>query len=242
MEIRGRYHSRRSGPLEEVLVKFKHGAVTTVEQWSADNKFQLNPDKCKELIIDFKRSKRQFDAVIVNSKELELVDHAKGVTISNTLQWNCHVSDVIQKANKRIYFLIMLKCENVPAHVITCFYNTIIRPVLEYCTPLYHHAVPAYLSDDLERVQKRALSVISPGLSYHDSLALHNISSLRDRRIEQCNKLFESVVSDSDRKLHHLLPPKNTNKHNTRNQRQFALPKMCTKRFSNTFIPSKSNR
>ena len=32
---------------------------------------------------------------------------------------------------------------------------------------------------------------------------------LKDRRIEQCNKLFELVVSDSAHKLHHLLPPKN---------------------------------
>ena len=28
--------------------------VTAVEQWSITNKLQLNPDKCKELLIDFK--------------------------------------------------------------------------------------------------------------------------------------------------------------------------------------------
>ena len=100
----------------------------------------------KELVIDFKKVKHHFDAVTVNSQELERVDSVKlqGVTITNTLQWNCHVLDVIQNANKRIYFLILLKRANVPAHDIICFYLTCIRPVLEYCAPLYHHALPDY--------------------------------------------------------------------------------------------------
>ena len=59
-------------------------AVTAVEQWSITNKPQLNPDKCKELLIDFKRTQHQFDAITVNSKELERVSSVKvlGVTIA----------------------------------------------------------------------------------------------------------------------------------------------------------------
>ena len=108
------------------------------------------------------------------------VDSVKllGVTINNTLQWNCQVLDVIQKVNKRIYFLILLKRANVPAPDIICFYLICIRPALEYCAPLYHHALPDYLTKDSERIQKRALSIISPGLSYDDSLSMFNMASL----------------------------------------------------------------
>ena len=72
-------------------------AVNTVEQWSTINKLQLNADKCKELVIDFKKVKHHFDAVTVNSQELQRVDSVKllGVTITNTLQWNCHVLDAV---------------------------------------------------------------------------------------------------------------------------------------------------
>ena len=38
-------------------------AVTAVEQWSITNKLQLNSDKCKELLISFKRKQHQFDTV-----------------------------------------------------------------------------------------------------------------------------------------------------------------------------------
>ena len=112
------------------------------------------------------------------------------------LQWNCHVLDVIQKVNKRISFLILLKSGNVPAHDIICFYLTCIRPVLEYCAPLYHHVLPEYLSKDIKHIQKRALSIILPGLSYDDSLSMFNMASLEDRRIAQCKKFFDSVVSN----------------------------------------------
>jgi len=161
-------------------------AVNAVEQLSIVNKLQLNADKCKELIIDFKKVQHHFDAVTVNSEELERVDSVKllGVTINNTLQWNCHVLDVTQKVNKRIYFPILLKRANVPAPDIICFYLICMRPVLEYCAPLYHHALPDYLNKDIERIQKRALSIISSGLSYDDSLSMFNMASLEDRRMD----------------------------------------------------------
>ena len=37
-------------------------AVTAVEDWSRDNHMQLNADKCKEMIIDFKRNNQRFQS------------------------------------------------------------------------------------------------------------------------------------------------------------------------------------
>ena len=90
-------------------------------------------------------------------------------------------------------FLILLKRAKVPTRDIISFYLTCIRPVFEYCAPFYHHALPDYLSNYIEHVQKRALSIISPGLLYLDNLSLFNLNSLKDRRIEQCNKFRLSI-------------------------------------------------
>ena len=59
-----------------------------------------------------------------------------------------------------MHFLILLKRENVPAHDIMCFYVVNFTRLVsrEYCTPLYPHALPAFLSEDLKRDQKRAPS------------------------------------------------------------------------------------
>jgi hypothetical protein len=67
-----------------------------------------------------------------------------------------------------------------------------------------------------------------------------NISSLRDRRLKLCKKLFQSVISDTEHKLHHLLPPKNTSAYNLRRQRPFDCPTTRTNRFRNTFVVSMS--
>ena len=180
----------------------------------------------------------------MNSKEFEQVDSVKvlGVTISNTLQWKCHVSEIIKKANKRMYFLILINRAKVPASDIVSFYTTCIRPVLEYCAPLYHNALPDYLCKDIERVQKRALSIISPALSYQDSLQSFKINTLKVRRNNHCQKFFNKVVSEPEHKLHHLLPAKNKCSYNLRSQRAFAAEKTGTKRFSSTFIPSVSRK
>ena len=66
--------------LAEVFPKSRNSSIqcsaTKVEQWSRRNKLHLNADKCKELIIDFKKSKHRFNSIAVDSKELESVYHA----------------------------------------------------------------------------------------------------------------------------------------------------------------------
>ena len=89
--------------------------------------------------------------LVVDSKALPVIDCAKilGGTVSSDLKWNNHVVDCIKKANKRIHFIVLLKRARVPCNDILNFYCTAIRSVLEYCAPLFHHALPAYLSEDM---------------------------------------------------------------------------------------------
>ena len=135
-----------------------------------------------------------------------------------------------------MYFLILLKRARVPINDIVNFYSTCIRPVLEYCAPVFHHALPTYLSDELERVQKGALSIISPNdVSYHERLSLCNLGTLKDRRIELCNNFFDSIMSEPCHKLSYLLPHLNEPHYCLRKQRQFKRPVTRTKRYMNAF-------
>ena len=93
------------------------------------NKFKLNETKCKELRISFSKSNIGFDPVIINNKELEAVENVKilGVHISRDLKWNTHISVILKKSNKRLYFLSQL---NVGRKELVSFYRTCIRPVV----------------------------------------------------------------------------------------------------------------
>ena len=83
-------------------------AVDSVVCWSRSNKLQLNVDKCKNLTIDFKRIRQSFILILINDKGLDYVTKVKilGLNITNNLLWNDHISDMIKKANKRLYFFL----------------------------------------------------------------------------------------------------------------------------------------
>ena len=91
-----------------------------------------------------------------------------------------------------MYFLTQLKRAKVTRNEIILFYTCCIRSFLTYASPVFFHALPMYLKKDLERVEKRALAIICPGLSYTDDLQLSNIVSINDYIASLCNKTFTS--------------------------------------------------
>ncbi len=73
---------------------------------------ELNPKKCKEMVISFlKYSLPSDNAIYVSGLPVERVTSFKllGLMISDDLSWNCHVDYVIKKANSRLYALRLLK-------------------------------------------------------------------------------------------------------------------------------------
>ena len=82
------------------------------------------------------------------------------MTITNNLSWNLHINETIKKASKRC-----------------C-----IRSRCDYAVPVFYSFLPNYLTNDLQRVQKRALSIISFHLSYSESLTFLDMDSLVDHQ------------------------------------------------------------
>ena len=87
-----------------------------VAQWSSDNRVKLISDKCKELRISFGKNQPEFQTILVNGQELEVVQTAKllGVTVTSNLSWNEHITNIVRKASKRLYFVEQLKGANLP--------------------------------------------------------------------------------------------------------------------------------
>ena len=149
--------------------------VDDLSSQSQRERFKLNEAKCKELRISFaNNSPDNLDPMVVNNKNLEVIPTAKllGLTISSNLKWNAHVSEIVSKAASRLFLLRQFKRACSEPNELLCFYRTCIRPVAEYACQAYHNSLPAYLSDDLERIQRRALRIIYPFCSYREALTL----------------------------------------------------------------------
>ena len=102
-----------------------------------------------------------------------------------------------------------------------------------YAAPVFFHALPKYLWCELERVQKRALSIICPSLSYDEALNEAGIPTIISYCEDICDKVFNAALGNKDNKL---LTEANKAPYLLRHHRHFALPKWKTDRFKNTFI------
>ena len=92
---------------------------------------------------------------------------------------NEHIDYVFKKANKRLYALRLLARSKVPAVELIAIYCTLVRSILEYGSPVWA-ALPDYLSDVVEGVQRKALRIVFPILAYWSPDPCHaSWSSLR---------------------------------------------------------------
>ena len=108
--------------------------VDEFNQKSAADGFQIKESKCKAFCISFAPSTREFQPISINGKIVERVTSVKllGLTISNNLKWNSHISHVCKKVAPRLYFLRQLKRAKLPANDLILFYSTCTRPAIEY--------------------------------------------------------------------------------------------------------------
>ena len=215
-------------------------AVVNFATQSSREGFHLSETKCKNFRIGFSNTTSDFDPIVLNGKPLEIITSAKllGLNLTSDLKWNTHTSELIRKASPRQYFLRQLKRCQVAPKELTVFYTTYIRPILEYACPVFHRPLPEYLSDDLERIQRRALKIIHSDLSYSEALKVSVLQRLHERRESITTRLYHEVTNNPCHKLHSLLPKRNGCKYSLRNKRTFVVPRCKTDRFKSSFFLS----
>ena len=212
--------------------------IQEVLKWTTTNNMQLNPTKTKELLIDFSKKRTpDVQPIIIDSTVVKNFPFVKllGVTISSDLKWNLHVDNIVKKASKRIFSLIVLKRSGGSCKDLLQVYKTQIRPVLEYACQCWHPGLTRGLSDMIESVQRRALRIAYPDCSYREALHKCGIDTLQCRRSDLCQKYFNKIQL-LDHKLNCLLPDTRAVKYNLRENVQFSVPRLRTVRGEHSFI------
>ena len=159
--------------------------------------------------------------------------------LSSVLKWNEHVAYIVKKSSRRLYMLRLLKRGNADKKTLIAVYTTCIRPILEYCNEIWHFNIPEYHSNDIERIQRRALKIIHPlSLSYNEALVVCNISTLHLRREQLRRTIFKNKVVPRSSPLSDLVEIAADQGYDLRAGRKFEPIKCTTNRFKNSFIPS----
>ena len=61
-----------------------------------------------------------------------------GLTIQSNLRWDGHVSVIIKKCNRKLYMFRSIKKHGLSLEDLKTVYIGYIRPVLEYCAPVFN--------------------------------------------------------------------------------------------------------
>ena len=161
-----------------------------------------------------------------------------GVYIQADLKWDAHVAKIISKANSRLYILRRLKHHGLPYSDLLTVYLSIMRPLMEYATPVWAGGITKKQEEDIERIPKRACQIIlgKEYTGYIDARDRLHLITLSDRRRNLCLTFAQSML-DTTSKLHYLLPPTLSGAYNTRNKHLLQNIKCKTVRFKNSEIP-----
>jgi len=85
------------------------------------------------------------------------------------------------------------------------YYQSVVRPVLEYACPCWHSSLTKEQTKPLEDVQRRALQVIFGNIQYDEVRRTYNIPSLAESRFELCRTFFQRIIRDKSNVLWYLI-------------------------------------
>ena len=150
-----------------------------------------------------------------------------GVMISSDLKWAANTDYICKKGYKKMWILRRMKLLNVSPSILLDVYTKEIRLVLEH-VPAWHSGLTSKQSDQIDRVQRVALSIIlgDHRISYKSALNLLSIETLQQRRFTLCKNFVKKTVQSR----HANFFVQNASYHHTRGRKTFAEQQSHTKR------------
>ena len=134
--------------------------------WARKWGMRFQPVKCNIMQITRKRIKKINAFYNIEGTVLDNVENIKylGITITNDLKWNTHVSNICTKANRTLGFL-RRNLSACPQDVKESAYKGLVCPVLEYGSSVWDPS-SILLQEELEKVQKRAARFVTGNYIY----------------------------------------------------------------------------
>ena len=131
--------------------------LNSLSQWETDWQMKFNVAKCHSMRVTRHLPDKQilFDYT-QHQQILEQVQSAKyfGITITDNLDWDQHVSEISCKATKTLCFL-RHNLALAPRHTKLVAYKALVRPQLEYAAPIWNPYHKLQIQE-VEKVQSTA--------------------------------------------------------------------------------------
>ena len=196
--------------------------VGRFSNWCKDNYLDLNVEKTKEMVIDFRKNPTVVPSLFIDDVRVERVSEYKylGTILDDKLTFKAHTDYINSKCQSRIYCLQKLRSLNVNLDILRTFYRSFVESVLTFSFLCWFGG----LSLSCKNVLGRVVNVCSKVLGERQT-------NLNDLYICRTEKKAKAIVSDKRHiltRLFETLP----------SGRRFRAPRVRTVRTKLSFIPN----
>ncbi|KAI4883935.1 hypothetical protein NFI96_030564, partial [Prochilodus magdalenae] len=195
--------------------------VQRLTDWCRTNNLSLNVDKTKEMVVDFRRTRRDHSPLHIDGSTVEIVKSTKflGVHLAEDLTWSLNTSTITKKAQQRLYFLRRLRKAHLPPPILTTFYRGTIESILSSCITAWFGNCTASDRKSLQRVVRTAEKIIGVSLP-----------TITDIYTTRCIRKATSIVDDHTHPLQTLFTLLPSGK-------RYRSIQALTSRLYNSFFP-----
>ena len=206
---------------------------------------KVNHKKSTLMIFNFSRKLDFSPKLNIDNKSVNIVSKSKilGLTISDSLKWNDHIDDIVDRVRGRLFVIQKLMKNGIDyAYLIDVFHKE-IRSVLEYGAVIFHFGLTKELSNMIEDIQKIFMRLLSNYIgvkfSYMESCIYFYVEPLILRRESLCRAFIRKILKNEsqtlftkrsvNKNLNHRVYKEYTSYH----QRHFSSPLVALTRLAN---------
>ena len=222
--------------------KILQADINRLGRWARKWGMRFQPVKCNMTTLSRKKALKYGNTYSLEGSVLETVPSIKylGVTITNDLKWNKHISNICLKANRSLG-LLRRNLSKCPQNVKETAYKGLIRPVLEYAGCVWDPAC-ANLQQELEKVQNRAARFVASNYNYEPGSMTATLDalgwkSLKLRRREaRLILLYKGLNGEANIPINDLIKP--NRKCKSHHDLTFRTLYARTECFKSSFLPN----
>ena len=201
-----------------------------VSEWAQFNNLRLNTTKSVELIIH--RPGVKLDKLSVPPPTLGLTRKTTtkilGVTITDTLSFSPHITDVIARCSQTSYALRILRAHGLNGPALWNVTRSTLISKLLYASPVWFGYLDKESRDQCQSLLNRLKRWGFLGKDFDNFITLCENAD---------DVLFSALLMNENHVLHQLLPPVKCTQYNLRNRpHNYTLPKVNNNYIKNNFM------
>ena len=174
--------------------------INDINEWTKNQKMILNKNKTKVMIFNFTNNYNFTTRLELDNQNIEVVSKTKllGVIVTDDLKWDENTLSLVKRANARMELLRKVASFSTSIEEKTIIYISYIRSILEQSCQVWHSSLSQENIDDLERIQKSAITIILAQKfeNYEDALIKSNLESLEKRREDLCLSFAKKCINN----------------------------------------------